>query len=54
MDRFVRGEDVPTALLRQVWQNTTQASAVWDQARNIAAVAGVVVFVLVLLASLTR
>jgi uncharacterized iron-regulated protein len=31
MDRFVRGEDVPAALLRQVWQNTTQATAVWDR-----------------------
>lgn len=30
MDRFVRGEDVPRAQLRQVWQNTTQAHEVWD------------------------
>ena len=30
MDRFVRGEDVPREELRQVWQNTTQAHAVWD------------------------
>jgi hypothetical protein len=30
MDRFVRGERVPDATLRQVWQNTTQRSAVWD------------------------
>ena len=30
MDRFVRGDDVPYETLRQVWQNTTQISGVWD------------------------
>jgi len=30
MDRYVRGEDVPYASLRQAWQNTTQAHEVWD------------------------
>jgi hypothetical protein len=30
MDRFVAGEDVPYDVLRQVWQNTTVASALWD------------------------
>ena len=30
MDRYVRGEDVPHATLQQVWQNTTQANALWD------------------------
>lgn len=30
MDRFVRGEEVPDHVLRQVWQNTTQHSAVLD------------------------
>jgi hypothetical protein len=30
VDRFVRGEDVPYELLRQVWQNTTQPHALWD------------------------
>jgi hypothetical protein len=30
MDRFVRGDDVPYDALRQVWQNTTQTSGVWD------------------------
>lgn len=30
MDRYVRGEDVPYATLRQVWQNTTQAHEIWD------------------------
>lgn len=30
MDRFVRGEDVPNASLRQVWQNTTVATTVWE------------------------
>ena len=30
MDRFVRGEDVPAALLRRVWQDTTMPDAVWD------------------------
>jgi hypothetical protein len=29
-DRFVRGEDVPYASLRVVWQDTTQPHAVWD------------------------
>jgi hypothetical protein len=31
IDRFVRGEEVPYATLRQVWQNTTQASPIWDR-----------------------
>ena len=31
MDRFVRGDDVPYETLRQVWQNTTQISGVWDR-----------------------
>jgi hypothetical protein len=31
MDRFVRGDDVPDETLRQVWQNTTQISGVWDR-----------------------
>jgi hypothetical protein len=31
MDRFIRGEDVPYAELREVWQNTTQAHSVWDR-----------------------
>jgi len=31
MDRFVRGDDVPYETLRQVWQNTTQTSGVWDR-----------------------
>jgi hypothetical protein len=30
MDRYVSGEDVPKAMLRQAWQNTTQAHEVWD------------------------
>jgi hypothetical protein len=30
MDRFVRGEAVTDTTLRQVWQNTTQATTVWD------------------------
>jgi hypothetical protein len=30
MDRFVRGEDVPREVLRQVWQNTTQPHTLWD------------------------
>jgi hypothetical protein len=30
MDRFVRGDAVPDAALRQVWQDTTQAQAIWD------------------------
>lgn len=31
MDRFVQGDDVPYETLRQVWQNTTQTSGVWDR-----------------------
>jgi hypothetical protein len=31
MDRFVRGDEVPYETLRQVWQNTTQTSGVWDR-----------------------
>jgi hypothetical protein len=30
MDRYIRGEDVPRAALRQTWQNTTQAHEIWD------------------------
>jgi hypothetical protein len=30
IDRFVAGEDVPYDVFRQVWQNTTVASALWD------------------------
>lgn len=30
MDRYVSGEDVPSATLRRVWQNTTQPGAGWD------------------------
>jgi len=30
MDRFVRGDAVPDETLRQVWQNTTQPTTVWD------------------------
>ena len=30
MDRFVRGDEVPDHVLRQVWQNTTNATPVWD------------------------
>jgi Haem-binding uptake, Tiki superfamily, ChaN len=30
IDRFVRGEQVPNDILRQVWQNTTQGHTVWD------------------------
>ena len=30
IDRFVRGEEVPYELLRQVWQNTTQVEYGWD------------------------
>jgi hypothetical protein len=30
MDRFLRGDAVPDAALRQVWQNTTQAHTIWD------------------------
>ena len=32
MDRFVRGDDVPLDVLQKVWQNTTQATDVWDRA----------------------
>jgi hypothetical protein len=31
MDRFVDAGDVSDAELRQVWQNTTQAHAIWDR-----------------------
>ena len=31
IDRFVRGENVPDADLRRVWQNTTQPHTVWDR-----------------------
>lgn len=31
MDRFVRGEEVPYEVLRQVWQNTTVPNPVWDR-----------------------
>jgi hypothetical protein len=30
MDRFVRGENVPQAHLRRVWQDTTVANPAWD------------------------
>ena len=30
MDRFIRGEDVPEASLRRVWQNTTQPFTTFD------------------------
>jgi hypothetical protein len=30
LDRFIVGEEVPYDLLRQVWQNTTVATALWD------------------------
>jgi hypothetical protein len=30
IDRFVAGEDISYDVLRQVWQNTTAASALWD------------------------
>lgn len=30
MDRFVSGEEVEYAVLRQVWQNTTQCHPIWD------------------------
>src|SRR5436190_19923307 len=30
MDRFVRGEAVPDEVLRPVWRDTTQTTAVWD------------------------
>jgi len=31
IDRFTGGADVPYEQLRQVWQNTTQVSGVWDR-----------------------
>jgi hypothetical protein len=31
IDRFIAGEDVPYAVLRQVWENTTQPHDVWDK-----------------------
>lgn len=31
VDRFVRGEDVRYASLRQVWENTAVANTVWDK-----------------------
>jgi hypothetical protein len=30
-DRFVRGDTVPDAILRQIWQNTTQPNTVWEK-----------------------
>jgi len=30
MDRFVRGDEVPQASLRRVWQDTTQPDTIWD------------------------
>jgi hypothetical protein len=30
VDRFVGGEQVPSEVLQQVWQNTTQGHTVWD------------------------
>ena len=30
IDRFIRGEDVPEAALRRVWQDTTQIEYEWD------------------------
>jgi len=30
IDRFVRGNDVPYEVLREVWQNTTQPTHIWD------------------------
>ncbi len=30
MDRFVNGEDISHAILRKVWQDTTQSHGVWD------------------------
>jgi len=30
MDRYVRGEDIPNATLRRVWQDTTQIEWEWD------------------------
>ena len=31
MDRFVQGQDVPENVLRDVWQNTTQTTTVWER-----------------------
>jgi hypothetical protein len=31
IDRFVRGDEVPDAELRRVWQDTTQRGTVWDR-----------------------
>jgi len=31
IDRFARGESVPDAELRKVWQNTTMPHAIWDR-----------------------
>jgi uncharacterized iron-regulated protein len=30
LDRYIRGEDVPLAELRQVWQTTSQTDGTWD------------------------
>src|SRR5262249_5756683 len=30
MDRFIRGEDVPYAELRKVWQDVSEPQATWD------------------------
>jgi hypothetical protein len=30
LERYIRGEDVPLAELRQVWKTTTQTNGVWD------------------------
>jgi uncharacterized iron-regulated protein len=30
LDRYIRGEDVPIAELRNVWRTTTQINGVWD------------------------
>jgi hypothetical protein len=30
IDRFVRGDDVPDDVLRQVWQNAAVTGTVWD------------------------
>jgi hypothetical protein len=32
IDRFVRGEEVPYADMRRLWENTTQPNTVWDKA----------------------
>ena len=31
IDRFVRGENISDTALRNVWQNTTQVTPVWDK-----------------------